>query len=112
MTVTDLSIEYYKFKTGGRFLESPAEPFRERIALNLGVDFTQYLFFKSKVHGATTKKQFAWAGWEFQMGVRPFRWLELGYRHHSQHALDQPSPGPRFPVEDGFALKVILLEVK
>lgn len=110
MTLTDLSIQYDKLTSGGRFLESPSLPFRERIGLNFGVDFTSFLFMRHNVHGATTVKQFAWVGWEFQLGVRPFNWLEIGYRHHSQHALDQPGPNSRFPVEDGVSVRVIIFD--
>lgn len=109
MEVTDLSIDYYKFRDGGRFIESPSEPFRERIGLNLGVEFTDWLFMRQRIHGATSAKQFAWVGWEFSFGVRPFNWLEIGYRHHSQHALDQRSPGRRFPVEDALDIKLIII---
>lgn len=112
MTITDLSIDYARIAGGGRFLESPSLPFRERIALNLGVDFTDWLYMRHKIHGATTKKQFHWVGWQFDIGTRPFKWLELGFRHHSQHTLDGPSPGYRFPVEDSIFVRLNVLGEK
>jgi hypothetical protein len=61
-------------------------------------------------------EQFRNIGWEFEVGVRPFKWIEVSYYHYSKHMMDAQyvsNPGTkdgRFPVLDAVQVKLWLYQ--
>jgi hypothetical protein len=81
-------------------------PQKERVTLNLDADVAKFFFFNNKVHGTTTSAQYHLIGWNFQIGARVSKYVDVQYEHHSQHLLDRPAPG-HFPVEDSIGFTLI-----
>lgn len=100
----EASVKYQKF-ADNNYAPYFDKPQKERLSLVVNSDLLKYGFWNNRVHGTTTEDQYRWVGWNFQVGVRLFRQLDVQYEHHSQHAMDY-NIGAHFPVEDsvGFTL--------
>jgi hypothetical protein len=82
-----------------------AERLSEQISVVLNIKLLWKFYWWNRVHGESSDAQFRGVGWEFRLGVRPFKFIDVGYRHHSRHRLDESLPY-RFPVEDSLYLRL------
>lgn len=125
----DFAITYSRYDPGSRVPTAPGYALTQGIevgfeisqgidplmdAVGLRVKLGDRLFYwRNVVHGAMESAQFRSVGWEYEFGIRPVPWIEIGRFHHSQHLLDVGYPWPGvggFPVEDGFFLRLRLAE--
>lgn len=66
-------------------------------------------FIRNTIHSQTDKTQYRLVGWNWELGFKPFDWLELGWWHFSKHQLDaqDPSFGSGWN-EDGIIMRIHL----
>lgn len=123
----DVGITYRSYDPGSRLATMPGYVATQGIAMAFeitqGIDLLwlgipiktsdRLFYWRNVMHGSMESAQFRTVGWQFEIGVRPVPWLEIGRYHHSQHLLDVrydwPSQGG-FPVEDGFVVRLTLLQ--
>lgn len=77
-------------------------------------------FMENKVHGEGTESKFKTVGWHYVLGISiPTAGVDIGWEHHSRHALDQGPPyvfdhhwenlvQDKFPVYDAIIVRFIL----
>jgi hypothetical protein len=119
-TLQELSLTGKVFKEGSRdpLIDDAHLENREigqEVSLNMNIDVAgPYLYWNNHVLSYTDRwtsdhrpGQFRLVGWEFEVGARPFEWLEVGYYHFSKHLLDYEYP-TKFPVLDAGYIKLII----
>lgn len=92
-----------------------------RGAVELQTDFSSYnlLFMRNRVHGEGTRSKFMTVGWEYDLGLKLDRQLEVGWYHHSRHVMEQKAPTVtsadgrstitnKFPIYDAYYMRFIL----
>ena len=87
-----------------------------QIGLVLDVDLMGgWIYHSSNVTGLTSRlkdndeaDQFRFISWEYELGLRPFNWLEIGWHHFSGHILDGEYINHHFPVHDALQIKLFL----
>lgn len=105
----EVSVQYKSFKSGSRdplFWDSHPN---QELTLKVNTTFLKYFFWNNEVHGATDENQFHTVGWHYQVGLRPFSWLDVQMEHHSQHILDNAYPYGGFPVQDSLGVTIYLV---
>ena len=81
------------------------------------------LMLRNQVHGEGTEAKFKTIGWKYEVALTaPSLGLEIGWAHHSRHALDQEQPHAysydykyemtKFPIYDAVFLRFVLTEKK
>lgn len=99
-----------KFTPGGRaqILPNQDEP-GSRMTLESNTDLFKYSYWDNRIWGMTNESKFAAVGWEYNLGVRLSSQINVFYRHHSQHMLDEKfGPNKGFPVEDSLGVTIYL----
>ena len=114
-----LSVEYRDYFDGGSdpLITNNGIPNRtlgKGLDFNLDTNIFSVLYWNNKVHSMTDeivnsggKGQFRAIGWKFDLGVRATPYLNIYYRHHSQHLLDASLPY-HFPVNDSVGIELII----
>jgi hypothetical protein len=114
--VSDLSLDYVQYFSGGRapLISLNGLPDRElgqRIGVNLTLETLGVIYWANRIEGVTDRDtvqgggQFRAVGWEFDVGFHMLPQLDVFYHHHSQHCLDQQEPFG-YPVEDGVGIRL------
>ena len=122
-----LGLDYAAFTVGRIFCnrdylvpEVKCRDWKGDVALD--ADFSMGpLFFRNKVHGEGTDSRFRTMGWKYEIGLSLPKGVEIGWSHHSRHALDQGGPIVRshdrkyllkatneFPVYDAVFLRFVV----
>lgn len=101
----EASINYKGF-TGAR--HPLLEDVRNELNLTLNTNFLHAFFFNNKVHSITDSQNFALVGWNFFVGVRVTKWLDIQYEHYSRHVLDRQYRDGWFPYEDSIGIRLYL----
>jgi hypothetical protein len=96
-----------------------------RGAAELQTDFSSYglLYMKNRVHGEGTQSKFMTVGWQYDLGLRLDRQLEVGWHHHSRHVMEQKAPTVisadgrttltnKFPIYDAYYIRFVLYSGK
>lgn len=107
--VDSVFIDYNKYHPSNRDPLFYNTTKKETLSLNLNLDVLSFLYIDSRVHGDTDNSQYHLVGLEERIGVRVFKSLEIGWRHHSQHILDDKYPYQKFPVDDSFNIRLYLI---
>lgn len=116
MYVTDLSVDYVQFFSGGRaplisLNGLPNKELGQRVGVNMTLETLGVVYWANRIEGLTDRDtavgdgQFRSVGWEFDVGFHILPQLDVYYHHHSQHVLDHAEPFA-YPVEDGIGFKV------
>lgn len=107
-----LTIEYGRYHPSGRFAEMPMHRAKEALGVEFDMKIFGPVFWRNRIHALTDPGQYRLIGWQFAVGADPFFWqpdlkdhLELFYRHHSQHLLEDNLPDMKFPVNDALMLR-------
>lgn len=117
------SLDVMKF-TGNKELmipEIPGSQWSYRIATNFDMQILRYGFWRNRVHGEAAYAKFYSVGWEYDMGIKLGRQVEIYWHHHSRHTMDIDLPfyydrmQNRFnqidyPVEDSVGIRLILID--
>lgn len=122
--LTEASIEYRSYFPGGvdpivtQNRAIGPRDLDKYLGAQINYDVLKYAYMENLVHSKTDKEvsgggQFRIIGWQFEFGLdwqRLFAWLPLrtAYYHHSQHTADSTNSYDHFPVEDAFALKIMI----
>lgn len=87
----DLTLEHKKFDNA----ETPyVLGYKAGTETNLKMDmvFLGSFFWRNTVHSQTDESQYRLVGWNWEIGVKPFSWLEISRWHFSRHTLDSQNP--------------------
>lgn len=113
------SLEYYQIK-------DLREPYFPNIGMNESSDKPEYwsygaatlfdltvlqlgpasLFWRNNVAMDATNKQVRHVGWLWELGFPITEKLDIFYRHHSEHYMDDNNPLQRFPVRDEYVVRL------
>jgi hypothetical protein len=86
----------------------PESP-KEGLNLNVNTSLVTYGYFNSVIESLTTSGQYRGIGLQISLGIRIFKFLDVGFYHHSQHVLDREiTTLPKFPTEDALQIKLYL----
>lgn len=112
----ELSVQYINLEKindkARNFLTWPESP-TEKINVLIDTNILTHGYWNSKILSQTTDAQFRSIGLETHIGVRLTNFLDMGYYHYSDHAIDRNVGGmPKFPVEDGIELRIYLYRAK
>lgn len=103
-------IDAEKFTPGGRsqILANQDEP-GSQVSIVANTDLFKYGYWDNRVWGLTNQSKFSATGWEYRLGAHLAPMLDIEYRHHSQHRLDEKfGPNEGHPVEDSIGIKLFL----
>lgn len=110
--VRELSIEYNRLHESSRVAEMfPHKP-KESLALNMNIDIIGPLHWDNTIHATTDDGQYRMVGWQFFFGINPLKWIDIGYRHHSQHIMGAPELPMGFPIEDSLCVKLYIVRTQ
>lgn len=70
--------------------------------------FWGYGYLDAEIQSLTDTAQFREVGLQYRLGARPFKWLEFGIWHLSQHNLDRDPPIGYYPFMTGLEVKIWL----
>ena len=88
---------------------SDEEHWKDGIAAMFDLDLVKYklfdLYYRGRVHGETTDKQFRQVGLQFETGVEIKDYLNIFWFHHSQHLLDA-EPVYGYPLQNFVGARV------
>jgi hypothetical protein len=103
----EVRVEYqnYIFHRHPLFTEIPG---KESLNLGLKVNLLDTMYWDTLVHSTTTSAQYHLVGLEMKFGIRIYEYLEVEYKHHSQHLLDTTYQYMKFPVEDSIGVNLYL----
>lgn len=107
--MNEVSIEYHSIQEGSRIAQ--IYPYRAVSELGLTVDLTPVSpsYVNCFVHAMSDDSpQVRHVGLRCEVGLRVWK-LTGGYLHHSEHILEGASPLFRFPVRDGWFIRLRLL---
>lgn len=108
----ELYVDYFNFGYLNKDERNPViYPTPPSTGLNFGETmdlFWGYGYLDAEVQSLTDTAQFREIGLQYRLGVRPFKWVELGLWHLSQHVLDEPNPAGYYPFQTGLELKIWL----
>lgn len=116
LDVDKLDLEYTKLNSTNRDPYAPDYTGRwgERAALKFNLNVLHYLYWDNNIHTETIDTgQVKTVGWEWEAGVRIWKYFDVFHHHHSRHIMDEPAqrdykyPDTRtqFPVEDGVGIR-------
>ncbi len=113
LKLTEMSVEYYKFD-GRRDSYFPEHDERDWVAgskVNYTLGVLKYFYWFNSLHfEMDNTPQIRSGGWEFEAGIKPFKWLDIYKHHHSQHVFEAVnSDGQRFPVVDSYGVRLNLV---
>lgn len=107
----ETSLEVKQFLPGGRdpLLTDGEKPNKEFDA-NFNTDVLKYGYWNNRIWGLEDQGQFRAVGWNWSLGVRLSRYLDVGYEHFSRHMLDRDTPPSwgGYPLSDSVNIKVYL----
>lgn len=106
--LSDLSITYRRFHQSARMTEIPGFRAKEGITLAVDISLGGCFFWDNRILSLTDDGGYRFVSWNFFLGCRVFRTLDLAYEHRSGHLLDHQDsayPGGKFPVNDSINLK-------
>lgn len=118
LALNEARFQYLKFQDGDRdplITDNglPNRAMNTELNLFLKVDILKYFYFDNQIHSMTDKGidgsngQFRAVGWEYRLGVRVNEYVDVGYYHFSQHAMDHTLPF-HYPVKDAVELNIYL----
>lgn len=92
-----------------------------RIATNFDLEFFKYIFWRNQVHGEAAYAKFYSVGWEYDLGFKLGKQIEIFWHHHSRHTMDIDLPiyynritgeldQLDYPVEDSIVLRLIFVD--
>lgn len=122
MKLKHFSLDIGKF-TGNKELmipEIPGNQWSYRIATNFDLEFFKYIFWRNQVHGEAAYAKFYSVGWEYDLGFKIGKQIEIFWHHHSRHTMDINLPyyynriddtfdQIDYPVEDSVVLRLIFI---
>lgn len=83
-------------------------------AVDLNYNLVRYnhyaLYWDNNVHMAATNVAVREVGWEYELGVHLKQHIDVFWYHHSQHILDTERKAARFPLENMYGVRFILVE--
>lgn len=105
----EASLNYKKFLGARHWLVTSPQ---NELNLTLNTNFLHFLFWNNRVHSITDEANFAYVGWNYFLGIRVTRFLDVQYEHFSAHLLDGRSRDGWYPVEDSIGFKLFLYRDK
>lgn len=114
LDLNEVTIDYNRFKDGGRDYFVYPDPPKEKIDLNFNLAaINGYLYWNNGIEAYTTSDQYRSVGLELSIGVHVTESLDIGFYHHSAHTLDEPNTLiPSYLEEDALNIKVYLYKGK
>jgi hypothetical protein len=116
--VLNLDLEYLKLDEQNRDPYRPEETgnWGHQVALVWDLGITKWAYWNNRVHTETLHNSASvhTVGWQWEIGLRPFSFLDLMWMHHSRHVMER-EPERRFdtqnqfPVTDGYGIRIHLL---
>lgn len=110
LSVDKFYIEYRNYTA----LRDPYFPGKEdwkrrgEFHFNLGL-LNSRIYMENNLHLTMDSTQVREAGWEYTVGVRTFKWLDIVKYHHSRHSLEAVQ-SQRFPVEDSYGVRIFFIK--
>ena len=113
LKLTEFSVEYYKFE-GRRHSYFPDHKSTDWVAgskVNYTLGVFKHLYWSNTLHFEMDNSvQIRSGGWLYELGAKPFKWLDIYRHHHSQHSFEAVnSNGQRFPVSDAYGVRLNLI---
>jgi len=120
-----LSMEYYKIDNnrdeylrindeGSSKYGEGGEHWVYGAAIRLNFNLVRYndysLYLSNRVHMAATRCCVRQVGWEYEFGTHLGKHIDAFWYHHSQHILDQERVTSRFPLQNFYGIRFILIE--
>lgn len=113
----EVKIQYKDFFDGGSHPlitqnGIPGKALGKEINLILNADFLTYLYLHNTVHSLTdqgidgSNGQFRTVSWQYNLGIRLTKFLNVSYIHRSEHLLDYVWPMGHFPLEDAIMFEI------
>lgn len=112
-----VTVEYRSFNEYSRYYLITNNPFLpnrkidKEVTLNLNTTVFDYFYWNNVVTSLTDTSnewsQFRTIAWQFHIGMRLTSWLNLEYKHRSEHVLDALSQYP-YPVQDSIGMELII----
>lgn len=96
----ELSLTYHHFQSYSTFPELGGRNADQGLNLGMNIDIAGPVFWDNTVHYMTSGNDSIYVGWNYRLGMRVFKHLDLGFEHFSQHMIGQPEIPPHFPLYD------------
>jgi len=120
VSLREVSVDYKRFFPKGRDPLITGNGLLNRelgneVNVHINSDFMSYFYWDNMVHSLTdrdatthTGGQFRVVGWNFKLGMRVSRFINIQYEHFSKHTLDHSYAYDSFPVQDSVGVKLYL----
>ncbi len=125
LTPTKVTMEYYSVKNNrdlylgindpgsNKFGESQ-EYWKYGAAVDMNYDILRYTdyaaYMENHVHMAASNVAVRHVGWEYELGLHLGASIDLFWYHHSQHLMDEERQAARFPLENYYGCRLVLIE--
>lgn len=91
---------YFGYKDMG----SDGEHWDKGAAVNFNLDLMKYAeyswYWRNRVHGEATERQFRQIGWQYETGLEVHNYVQVYWYHHSQHVLDDAGAYGKYPLDN------------
>lgn len=114
LCVDELSMEFteIKNKRDPYFPKHEVEgSWRHGLALNWDVRAFEKIYWTNRAY-FDTDHAVRHIGWKYELGINPFKNLDVFWQHHSQHIAEGVAPGEKpdsFPLDDRFGIRVYFI---
>ncbi len=111
LQLTEMSVEYFQYESR-RDAYFPTHGPKDwvggsKVRYTLGA--LKYFYWSNELHFSyDNSPQVREGGWAYEIGVKPFKWLDVYKSHHSRHSFEQVG-STRFPVEDAYGFRLNLI---
>ena len=119
LDVEDISMEASKFDCNREPMtpDIPCTDYLYRMAFRVDLRLLEVGYFRNNVHTEALESQVKTVGWEYEIGLRVFPWLDIFRHHHSRHVMEGEQPRVwdidrqalrevRYPVEDSYGIRL------
>lgn len=96
----DLGLVYHHYQDYSVFPELGGAHADQGLEVRIGIDLAGPIFWDNEVHYMTEGPTSVYVGWNYRLGARVLKNLDLGFEHFSQHMIGQPEISPHFPLYD------------
>lgn len=109
LELSELSVDYHRYRRGGRDMLLYPEIPKERINTNIHTTVLEFLHWDSTILAQTTDAQYRSIGLETRISLSVSKYIDVFMEHQSLHLIDRDhSYMERFPVTDTVGVKIYL----
>ena len=110
--VRELSLDVMKIKNNrNAYIPQHKDEFKYHMGLNWNLNITDWVRWDNKVAFNTSDSVVKEIWWEYEIGAKVVKGVEVFHYHRSEHVADEENPaGMNYPLRNYFGLRLNLLE--